>query len=140
MWPGRHVVICLMLKVMPQAPATTATGVFQVGVSRDPAAVRSCLRRRLAGESGGRKPDRVINGVRCVEWSNGDAGMSQAIGACYAVERFTVSESASGGDPSVTLPEARGAAERDATVASLDAGNGPAQAPTLRMPPGALAR
>jgi len=53
-----------------------------------------------------------------------------------AVERFTVSESASDGDPSVTLPEARGAAELDATLASLRI----EQAPALQMPPGAVAR
>ena len=154
-WDGAHptpgrVVVRLMLKVTPPAPAKTATEVLQVGVSRDPAAVRSCLRYGLAGGSGGRKPDRVINGVRFVAWANGDAGMSQGIGgtdlravvggACYAVERFAVSESASDGDPSVTLPEAQGAAELDATLASLHIGQGPAQAPALRMPPGAVAR
>lgn len=147
--PGR-MIVRLMLKVVPDAPAKTATEVFQVGASRDPAVVRSCLRYGLDSGSGERKPDRVINGVRYVVWSNGDAGMSQGIGgtdlravvtgACYAVERFTVSESASDGDPSVTLPEARGAAELDATLASLRIEQGPAQAPALQMPPGAVAR
>lgn len=147
--PGR-IIIRLLLKVVPDASAKTATEVFQVGVSRDPAVVKSCLRYGLDGGSGGRKPDRVINGVRYVVWSNGDAGMSQGIGgtdlravvsgACYAVARFTVSESASDGDPSVILPEARGAAELDATLASLRIEHGPAQVPALPVPLGAVAR
>ncbi len=159
-WGGDHptsgrMIVRLTLKVVPHkltpgSNAGTATEVFQVGVSRDPAVVRSCLRHGLDGGSGGRKPDRVINGVRYVAWDNGDAGMSSGIGgtdlravvdgACYAVERFGVSESASDGDPSVKLAQARGAAELDATLASLRIGHGVAQVPALRMLPGVVAR
>ncbi len=154
-WGGAHptpgrMIVRLTLKVAPEAPAKTATEVFQVGASRDPAVVKSCLRYGLDSGSGERKPARVINGVRYSVWSNGDAGMSQSIGgtdlravvagACYAVERFTVSESASGGDPSVTLSEARGAAELDATLASLQIEQGPVRAQALRVPPSAVAR
>ena len=125
-------VIRLALKVRPRWPEKTATEVFQVGVSRDPATIRSCLTYGLDGGSGGRQPDRVINGVRYAVWSNGDGGMSQHVnatdlrtvvsGACYAVERFSTSETASNGDPSVTLPQDQGSSELDATLASLRIG------------------
>ncbi len=151
--PG-HVVVRLVLKVTPPPSEKTATEVFQVGVSRDPGTVRSCLTYGLHGGSGRRQPDRVINGLRYAVWTNGDAGMSQRIaatdlrtvvaGACYAAERFSYAESASDGDPSVALPEARGAAELDATLASLSVGHaGPSgrpSPPVVRLPPGAVAR
>ena len=148
--PG-HVVVRLALKVRPPAPEKTATEVFLVGVSRDPGTVRSCLNYGLDGGSGRRQPDRVINGLRYAVWTNGDAGMSQRIaatdlrtmaaGACYAVVRFSYAESASDGDPSVTLPRARGASDLDATLASLRIGRGrPLRPPAVRLPPGAVAR
>ena len=131
--PGR-LIIRLALKVRPAPPERTATEVFQVGVSRDPATVRSCLTYGLDSGSGRRQPDRLINGIRYAVWSNGDAGMSQQInaidlrtvvsGACYAVERFSTSETASAGDQSMTLSESRGALQLDATLASLRIGAG----------------
>ena len=151
--PG-HVVVRLALKVTPPPPEKTATEVLQVGVSRDPGTVRSCLTYGLDGGSGRRQPDRVINGLRYAVWTNGDAGMSQRIaatdlrtiaaGACYAVVRFSYAESASDGDPSVTLPRARGASDLDATLASLRIGyagpSGGPYPPVVRLPPGAVAR
>lgn len=151
--PG-HVVVRLALKVRPPAPEKTATEVFQVGVSRDPGTVRSCLTYGPDGGSGRRQPDRVINGLRYAAWTNGDAGMSQRIaatelrtvvaGTCYAVVRFSYAESASDGDPSVTLLQARGASDLDATLDSLRIGHGgprgPIRPPAVRLPPGAVAR
>ncbi len=147
--PGR-LVVRLMLKVVPDTRTGTAVEVLQVGRSADPVAVGSCLRYGLDSGSGERRPDRVINGVRFAAWSNGDAGMSQGIGGtdlravvrgvCYAVERYTVSESASAGDPAVTLRRQEGAAELDVSLASLRIGRGAATPPLVRLPPGAVAR
>jgi hypothetical protein len=148
--PGR-MIVRLTLDVASKGPGkNTAAEVFQVGVSRDPAVVKSCLRYGLDSGNGERKPDRVINGVHYGVWENGDSSMGSGIsgidlravvdGACYAVERFGMSHTANDGDPKATLPEATGKAELDATLASLRIGHGPAQAPTLRMPPGAVAR
>jgi hypothetical protein len=126
--PGR-MIARIAIPVKPKGMPGTAAEVFQVGASRDPYAVRTCLRHGLDSGSGNRRPDRMINGVRFGVWTNADAGMSQRIsgtdlraivdGACYAVERYAVGEAASDGDPTVTLPEADGAALLDATLASL---------------------
>lgn len=153
-WSGDHpapgrIILRLTLKVVPQSRTGTATEVFQIGSSTTPAAVKSCLQYGLDSGSGERRPDRVINGVRYAVWTNGDAGMSQGIGgidlravvggACYAVERYTVSESASDGDPKVTLTEKNGAAALDATLASLRIMHGAAQIPAIHLPRGAVA-
>lgn len=147
--PG-HLIVRLSLKVLPKSRPGTATEVFQIGSSAAPGAVKSCLRYGLDSGSGERQSDRVINGVRYGVWSNGDAGMSQSIGgidlravvdgACYAVERYTVAESASDGDPRVTLTEKRGATALDATLASLRIGHGVASVAGMLLPPGAVAR
>lgn len=154
-WSGDHpapgrMILRLTLKVVPESRTGTATEVFQIGSSTTLAAVKSCLHYGLDSGSGERQPDRVINGVRYVVWTNSDAGMSQGIGgtdlravvggACYAVERYTVSESASDGDPSVILPEKDGVAALDATLASLRIMHGAAKAPAIQMPRGATAR
>lgn len=153
-WSGDHpapgrMILRLTLKVMPKSRTGTATEVFQIGSSTTPAAVKSCLHYGLDSGSGERQPDRVINGVRYVIWTNGDAGMSQGIGginlravvggACYAVERYAISESASDGDPSVTLLEKDGVAALDATLASLRIMRGAAKIPAIHMPRGAVA-
>lgn len=149
-----RVVVRLALPVAARAPQTRATEYLQVGVSRSPAAVRSCLAYGLGGSSGGRKPDRVINGRRFAVWANGDAGMSQAIaaidlrtvadGACYAVERFSYGDSASVRDASLTLPQAQGAAMMDRALASLRLGalppGGVERPPAVHVPSGAVAR
>ena len=126
--PPGSVIVRLTLRVHPEAPGKTASELLQVGVSSDPRARAGCLHDDLNGGSGERLPDRVINGVRYRAWHNADEGMSQSIdaidlravvdGACYAVERFSVGEGASDGDPSVTLPQAKGAALLDASLAS----------------------
>ena len=129
--PGR-MVVRLTLKVAPQPPEKTAREVLQVGISRSAKDVRSCLAYGLQGGSARRMPDRLINGRRYVVWTNGDAGMSQQVsatdlravvdGACYAVDRFSYAESASDGDPSVTLRQAQAAAALDRSLASLQLG------------------
>ena len=67
-----------------------------------------------------------------------------ASGACYAVERFAYGDTASPPSPAVTLTQARGAAELDAALLSLQIGplrqGDVLQPPRLRSPPGAVAR
>lgn len=148
--PGR-LVVRLTLPIAPAPPLRTAREGLQVGVSRAPEAVRTCLTYGLEGAPGRRLPDRTINGRRYAAWTHADAGMSQSVtatdlrtvagGACWAVARFRYGESASERDPSVTLAPARGQAEMNAALASLRLGPGPApQPPALRPPPGAVAR
>lgn len=147
--PGR-MIVRLTMKVAPEPRAGTAIAVFQIGSSAAPAAVGSCLRYGLDSGSGDRQPDRVINGVRYGVWRNGDAGMSQGIGGtdlravvggrCYAVERYNVSESASAGDPSVTLSQKAAAAQFDASLASLRIDRGTVSVPAVQLPPGPVAR
>jgi hypothetical protein len=146
--PG-ELVVRLTLPVVPADGQGTATEVLQVGRSRVPADLRSCL---TAGLSGARRlPPRTIGGVRFAAWRNGDAGMSQQIaatdlraavnGACYAVERFSYAERARDADPAVTLAQARGAAMLDAALVSLRLGGAtPPAAPSLPRPPHAVAR
>jgi hypothetical protein len=129
--PGR-LVARFSLRVTAVAPQTKRTEYLQVGASRSPKAVRSCLSDGLESVSGARQADRVINGRRYAVWTNGDAGMSQQIaatdlravvrGACYAVERFSYGDSASDPDPAVTLPQKRGAEMLDRALASLQLG------------------
>lgn len=127
--PGR-IVVRFVVPVVPADPARrTQKLVLQVGESRNPSVVASCLNAGLVGPNGRGLPDRAINGVAYAAAENGDAGMSQGIaaldlravvgGRCYAVERFGVWESASDGDPAVTLPQAQGEAEVDRMLASL---------------------
>lgn len=130
--PG-HVVVAFAIKVKPTSK-TEKTGVeaLQVSESNDPAVVATCLSYGLTA-SANRPPDQVIDGLTFTTYGNGDAGMSQHIGAvdlravrngvCYAVERIHAGESASGGDPMATLPERQGAAELDAIMNSLQFGN-----------------
>ncbi len=150
--PGR-LVVRLALPVAPAAPQTRATEFLQVGMSRDREAVRSCLTFGFKGGSNKPRPDRVINGQRFKVWTGGDAGMSQRVdatdlrtvadGACYAVERFSYGDTASERDPSITLPQAQGAAMLDQALASLQLGRisaGHVKRPsTLRSPRGAVA-
>ena len=129
--PGR-MIVRLLLKVAPIAPQTSAIEGLQVGVSRARASLRKCLADGLMGASGRRGPDRIINGRRYAVWINSAAGMSQSVaatdlrtvvhGVCYAVERFRYGGGADDPDPSVTLPQAQGAAELDASLSSLQIG------------------
>jgi hypothetical protein len=151
--PGQ-VIVRLSLRVAAAAPETKSSEYLQIGVGRSRAAVRTCVAYGLHGGSGKRLADRIINGRRFAVWENGDAGMSQQIsgldlrtvvgGACYAVERFRYSDSASDPDPSVTLSQARASADLDAALASLQIGPlGPdrvLQPPTVKLPPGAVSR
>jgi hypothetical protein len=151
--PGR-LVARFSLRVTADAPQTNRTEYLQIGVGRGRKAARGCLSDGLESGSGARQADRVINGRRYAVWTNGDAGMSQQIaatdlrtvvgGACYAVERFSYGDSASDPDPAVTLPQKRGAAMLDRSLASLRLGarkRGEALSPpTSTLPPSAVAR
>ncbi len=125
--PGR-LLVRFALPVRPIGGGS-ATEVLQIGVSTDPATLRTCLTHGLDSGSGARRPDRTIHGIRFRVHSNGDAGMSQQIAAtdlravvgtrCYAVDRFAYRVSARDPDPAVTLGQAQGAARLDAALASL---------------------
>lgn len=127
--PGKLVVRFVLPVVPDNGVSKTASEVLEVGESRDPDIVATCTTRDLVGPNGHALPDRTIGGVVYKAAANGDAGMNQAIraidlravvgGRCYAVDRFTVSESASDGDPKVTLTQAKGAAAIDAMLESL---------------------
>ena len=149
--PGR-IIVRLVIKVRPDRPGT-ASEVLQVGASRNPGVIRTCLSYGLHDGFGKRLPDRVINGVRFAAWSSGDGGMSHFIGGndlravvgrtCYAIDRFSFGESASDGDPSVVLPQTAGAAMLDAALASLRIGQpsrAPLPIPHLALPRGVVAR
>jgi len=119
----------LALAVIAPPPQTRKTEYLQIGMSRDPVSVRTCLSGGLQGGSARRLPDRIIHGQRYTVWTHTDSGMSQTIdardlrtvhdGACYALERFSYADSASDPDASVSLSERRGAAALDAALASV---------------------
>ena len=127
--PGR-MVVRLTLPVDPDDGVGQRSEVLQIGSSRDPAALRDCLRGGLGG--GQRLPSRVINGVRFAVWSHGDAGMSQQIaatdlralvgGACYAIERFSYTVTDATRDPRVRLSREAGVRMMDAALASVKIG------------------
>ena len=155
-WDGQpdvagRMAVRLALPVVPTRGPGQMTEYLQVGFSPSPQARHSCLSFGLKGGSGGRLPDRVINGVRFTVWGNGDAGMSQNIaatdyravvgGRCYAVERFSYGVTAADRDPALTLAQARGAAMLDAALASLHLRPGPPLAPpATHRPAGTVAR
>jgi hypothetical protein len=158
-WDGSTVgtgemVVRLVLKVRPAAGQPgTASEVLQIGRSRDPRVVRTCLTFGLRSGAGRRLPDRTINGRRYAAWENNDAGMSQSIaaldlravvnGACYAIARFRYGETASDGDRLVRLTSAQGAALLDKSLDSLQLGSVPAwqvvRPQTVSVPAGAVA-
>lgn len=125
--PGR-LLVRFRLKVLPKPPEKTASEVLQIGESRDPAMVRTCTSAGLDGPDV-RPVERSIGDVAFTGAQNADAGMSQSItaldlravvgGTCYAVDRFAYAESASNGDPAVSLPQAKGAAILDRMLQSL---------------------
>jgi hypothetical protein len=141
--PGRVVVRLAVPVTSEKAPAAKATEVLQVGASRAHASVRRCLTYGMAGGTGHREKDRLINGVRYVVWTHSDAGMSQQIsaldlravvdGVCYAVERFSYVAFAETRDPHSSLPQAIAAAQLDEALASLQLGR--ASADRLHAPP-----
>jgi len=85
-------------------PARAADGsavseILQIGTSRDPGVVATCLTYGLASGSGMHLPLTTINNREWTTYASGDAGMSQSIkavnyrlihdGRCYAMERMS---------------------------------------------------
>ena len=85
-------------------PARAADGsalseILQIGVSRDPSVITSCLSYGLNSGNGMHLPKANINGHDWTVYSNGDAGMSQSTkalnyrllfdNACYAMDRIS---------------------------------------------------
>ncbi|MEG3163505.1 hypothetical protein U1701_02745 [Sphingomonas sp. PB2P19] len=104
----------------------------QIGFSRDAGVVARCGTDGAKGANTRRLPDRMLGGQRWTVYTNGDAGMSQAIaatdlrtvvdGTCYAVDRVTYSIKA-GAAPGRTAPtRAVAAANMDAILATIHVG------------------
>lgn len=137
MWDGKDVgrgdgLARFALLARPTQGPGDVTEMLQIGMSRDPAVVASCLDHGLDSGSGGKAGTRMINGHRWTERRNADAGMSQSIdatdlrtvsaGACYAVDRVTYRTSAAETPDAATPTQAEAAATMDAILDSIRIG------------------
>jgi len=130
--PGRgDDVVRFTMRTRPADGPGVVDEMVQIGVGGAGSA-RDCLIRGLRGGGGRALPDRTIAGRRWTAWTNGDAGMSQAIratnfrtvvnGACYAFDRVTYSAAAAPPPRRNAPPQAVAAARMDAILATIKIG------------------
>ena len=127
--PGSKIVRFALDGLPASPPDSKATEVLQIGSSRDPAVVSTCLTHGLATGNTTRLTDRVIDGRRFVAYRNGDAGMSHQMTAsslravigdrCVAVDRLSMVGMRAVGEAGPARTQVDATAELDRVLASL---------------------
>lgn len=134
MWDGTppgagQGVVRFQLLARPREGIGQVTESVQIGRSRDRRVVATCGTAGTKGPDATRLLNRMLGGHRWTVWTNGDAGMSQAVsatdwrtvvgGTCYAIDRVRYSVKAATPLPRTAPSEATATARIDAILASV---------------------
>ena len=137
MWDGKPVgrgvgIVRFWQVAKPTDGQGQVTEMIQVGFSRSTAVVATCGTEGMNSGSGRRLPDRMLGGHRWTAYANGDAGMSQQVGAinlrsvingaCYTIDRITYATKAAPPPPRTAPTQAVAAAKMDAILATIKVG------------------